>query len=146
MSSKIIQLSVMLARMQNCQFIVNLPSFTTEGLDLPSERCPGGYIYLRQLHEAGSSCGYKPQSLERAVHQLRQYITGCFCRLCATVHLRGPKTCRHITEYQIISLYWKVTTPQLTQISNVLGTVKHRSLPWSWHTEGGWSVSWWFAW
>lgn len=24
--------------------------------------------------------------------------------------------------------------------------IKHMSLPWNWHIEGDWSVSWWFAW
>lgn len=43
--------------------------------------------YLRNVHEAGPSCGNQPQGLDGAVHQLGEDVTGCLCRLCAAIHL-----------------------------------------------------------
>lgn len=44
-------------------------------------------VYLGQLHEARPSSRDEPQCFQRTIHELREDVARCFCRLSATVHL-----------------------------------------------------------
>ena len=45
--------------------------------------------YFGQLHETGPGCGDEPQCFQRTVHELREDVARCLCRLPAAVHLNN---------------------------------------------------------